>query len=184
LNNPSGPAERIKTWVEILQGVVTVAALLCGGYWFFIQRNLSEQIKLEHTVTQRPVADKADHTLLTVDVRLTNVGKVRVNNLSQGNLEVMQLNPTGNPTPLVNIPLSNPTLEPGESDQALFRTISINNAVKTIQLRSTYPVPNSKLSWEFVSAADIGPGADAKQTSSQITSVALQPASALPPPAH
>ena len=54
-------------------------------------------------------------------------------------------------------------LEPGEQDQALFRTYVIPDTIKTVQLRSTYRVPGSAgLSWNQLSAFDVGSDSSAK----------------------
>jgi hypothetical protein len=139
--------EIVKVWIDTTQGIATILAIIAGGYWFFLQRGTKPQIKLEQTVTQRAVAGEPHETLIVVDVRVTNTGKVKVD-LDPGELELMQVNPI--PTDpkaalLDSFELKRVTLEPGESDQALFRDDIVPDSIKTIQVHSDYKVPTDKI---------------------------------------
>ena len=154
--------ERAKPWLDLLQGVGTVLALTGGAYWFYLQRNTEPQIKLDQIVTQRPLAGADDRTLITVEVRATNVGKVKVS-LQPGSMEIRQLNPTGQQAPLKVLPLGQLTLEPGEADQSLFKTFVLYNNVKTIQVHSQYRVPKDmEMYWNLYSPVDLGTEATVK----------------------
>jgi len=170
----------VKVWVETIQGIATILAIIAGGYWFFLQRGTKPQIKLEQTVTQRAVAGEPHETLIVVDVRVTNTGKVKVD-LDSGELQLTQVNPI--PTDpksarLESFELKRVTLEPGESDQALFRDAIIMDNIKTIQVHSDYKVPLEKilfwnlkdknLYWNLLSFVDID--ANVSRTNDEKTS--------------
>jgi hypothetical protein len=117
----------------------------CGDFrWsllVFLQRSTKPQVKLDQTVTQRPVAGDDDEILITVDVRATNIGKVKVD-LQPGQFDLLRLNPPQG-GPLISYALRALSLEPGESDQALFKTVIVRSSVKTVQVHSDYKVPGT-----------------------------------------
>ncbi|GAA3757759.1 hypothetical protein [Terriglobus aquaticus] len=158
--------QRWKPWLDLLQSVGTIVALVAGAYWFYLQRSTVPQIRLEQIVTQRPLAGADDRTLITVEVRTTNVGKVKVD-LTGGTMDIHQLNPTGRRDPFTMVQLGDLTLEPGETDQSLFQTFVFVNSVKTIQVHSAYKVPASKeMYWNLYSPVDLGEKAAGKETAS------------------
>lgn len=161
-----------KPWLDFFQAIATLIALIAGAYWFHLQRNTVPQIKLEQIVTQRPLANGENETLTTVEVRTTNVGKIKVD-LGGGTMDIHQLNPTGKPAAFTTEKLDPVSLEPGETDQSLFKTFVFTNAVKTIQVHSVYKVPSSKeMYWQLYSPVDLGEKAATKDTAS--TTVAQQ----------
>jgi hypothetical protein len=127
--------DRIKTWADILQSAVTIIAVVAGGMWFILQRSTKPQVKIEHHVTQRAVEGSPGMWLVSVEVRVTNVGKTKVD-LAQGILNLAQVNPPVPGDDLIDDQLRDLRLEPGEADQAIFRTYQIPEAVKTIQVHS------------------------------------------------
>jgi hypothetical protein len=148
--------DRCEPWkaiLEILQALATIGAIIAAGVWFYMQRSTKPEIKLEQTITQRRLLP-SNRWLLTVDVRATNIGKVKVD-LERGEVKLTKVNPTPD-VPLISRPLKKLLLEPGESDQAIFESFSLSDDVKTIQMESSYPVPDSKLYWDLRSVADIG----------------------------
>ncbi|WP_158943149.1 hypothetical protein [Granulicella sp. S190] len=163
---PSSNLATLKLWIEIVQGVATILAIAAGAYWFLLQRSIKPQIKLEQTVTHRLVEGDPGLTLVTVDVRATNIGKVKVE-LEPGRMELRQINPKAEaastptsasvvPEPLIKLELKAMTLEPGESDQALFRAVQVVSEIKTIQVFSVYPVSRAgNKYWNLLSVADI-----------------------------
>ena len=159
----------VKNWVETIQGIATIVAICAGAYWFFMQRSTNPQVKLDQTVTQRLAVAQSNQTLITVDVRATNIGKVKVD-LGPGQLELFQINPSpAPPTALISYTLKALTLVPGESDQAIFAAIKVQNTVKTVQVHSYYPVPHeSKKYWNLLSAVDIGTDASKKESASSV----------------
>jgi hypothetical protein len=157
--------DRFKTWVETIQGIATIIAIVAGGYWFFLQRSDKPEVKLDQVITQRGLEGESDQILITLDVRATNTGKTRVD-LSDGELDLTQLNPTPGVS-LHSYPLKVMTLEPGESDQALFRAVILPNAIRTIQLHTFYRVPGQTNEyWNLLSVADIDPTPDRKKLAS------------------
>jgi len=160
--------ELVKTWVDTIQGIATITVILAGGYWFFLQRSTKPQVKLDQIVTQRPVDGVPGQTLLTVDVRATNIGKVKVD-LNSGQLDLIQINPSPEQPvqPLVSYNLKTITLEPGESDQAIFVAVKVQT-VKTLQIHSDYPVPGEKKYWNLLSVVDIGGTAREKESASSV----------------
>ena len=162
--------EIVKVWVEIIQGITTVVAIVAGGYWFFLQRSTKPQLKLDQTVTQRAVEGEPQKTLISVDVRATNIGKVKVD-LDPGELDLTQVNPepAAPGGALASYKLKRLTLEPGESDQAAFVAVDVWDTIKTIQVHSDYKVPNEKsLYWNLLSFADIGVNANQKESASSV----------------
>jgi hypothetical protein len=136
-----------KGWLDIVQSVMTILALLGAAFWFFAQRSDKQQIKMEHFVTQRPVQGARAMDLVAVEVRVTNVGKVKVD-LSPGHLELSQINPVPGGL-LLQAPLKTLHLEPGESDQAVFSTYQIPMEISTIQIHSDYALPHlGRIWWE------------------------------------
>jgi len=168
-SKPSAPradrAARIKCWTDIAQNIVTVAAILAGGIWFLLQRSNAPQLRLDQTVSQRLLSGSTDTWLIAVDVRATNVGKVRIS-LAGGVMQLRQINPI--PGGIIKEEkLQDLVLEPGETDQAWFRTYQVPNTIKTLQVRSDYAVPGSqRLHWNLLSAVDIGSPSTAKEAAS------------------
>lgn len=158
--------ETLKNWVTILQGVATVLAIIAGAIWFYLQRSLKPQIEVVQTVTQRRLANDPASSLVLLDVRVKNIGKTLVP-LEPGLLEVMQLNPAPG-GPLRSYPLTAPNLEPGESNQVIFKAIQIPDSIKTIQLHTVYKVPGASGYWNLLSSADIGASASAVASTSSL----------------
>jgi hypothetical protein len=182
---------QIKPWVDVIQGAATVAAVLLGGWWFWEQRSINKNIKLDQTVSwERPASGEANVFLVAVDVRATNIGKVKAD-LKPGLLEVTQVNPrTPKPTILYTDSLDDVTLEPGESAQARFVILPIYSTVKAIQVHTCYEVPASAWAriwmpsvdcehaehgdskgnkyWSLLSVAEIGGDAPQKETESSV----------------
>ena len=159
-------AERIKIVVDILQGLLTISAILAAGWWFLKQESVKPQVKIEQTVTQRVLGNDPSENLITVDVRATNMGKTKVQ-LSEGEMEVSQINPIPGYS-IVKYPLRALVLEPGESDQALFRAIRLNKSTLTVQIHSKYVVPHSTNIWNLLSAVDIGDKQTRKESAATI----------------
>lgn len=158
--------DKVKLIVEIFQGLLTIGAICAGGWWFIAQESIKPQVKIEQTVTQRPLNGGSLETLITVDVRATNIGKTKVV-LPEGIMQVSQINPIPGYR-LKEFPLKHLLLEPGESDQALFRTIRLNKSTLTIQVHSEYPVPGSTNFWNLLSAVDIGSTQTQKESATSI----------------
>jgi len=181
------PLEITKLIFEIVQATATILAIVAGGYWFLLQRSTVPQIKLDQTITQRSAANEPHTILVAVEVHATNVGKVRVD-LEPGQLDVMQINPrTDSPLILKSYALNKLTLEPGESDQAIFQVIPVYDTVKTIQVHSCYEVPQRSAPrvtcaeaikigqpddvhkyWNLLSVADLGSDANRKESATSI----------------
>jgi hypothetical protein len=163
--------DRIKTWMEILQAIATILAIACGLIWFLLQRSTKPQVKIEQTVTQRHVVGHPDQSLVSVDVRATNVGKVKVE-LAPGVMELLQINPILDKDKQKAWPkfqLKKLILEPGESDQALFQDFTLPDTIRTVQIHSRYAVPGKRdLYWNLLSFVDIGVEPSAKETASSV----------------
>lgn len=151
-----GVAKRasFKDLLSTMQSLITIVAILAGGYWFVAQRSLKPQVKLEQTITQRALDGEAGWLLVAVDVRATNVGKTKVS-LTKGSIELIQVNPLpGQSMAVFALPAMD--LEPGESDQAILHTWKIPSYLRTIEVHSSYPVPSSKEFWNLRSLVDVG----------------------------
>ena len=159
--------EQIKPWVETLQGIATITALITAAIWFYMQRSTKPQVKLDQIISQRQVANDPDHFLVTIDVRASNIGKTKVD-LQPGELDIRQFNPTPG-RPLFSFPLKQLRLEPGESDQAVFQAIELDNTIKSIQIHSDYKVPGKGSEyWNLLSVADIGDTTSRKSSESSV----------------
>lgn len=155
-NTPQTPPSRLesfKTSVEAIQALFAIIAFAAAGWWFWQQHFMKKQIKIEQQVTQRPLYSSPGESLLFVDIKITNSGKIPVN-LKNGTLSLYEVNPEPATGPTV-VPLSPMTLEPGESDQAFFSSVHVPGSVKTIELHSSYPDPDNHLSWNAYSVIDI-----------------------------
>jgi hypothetical protein len=155
----------LKEWVEVCQGVFTIGAIVAAGIWFIEQQSLKPQIKLEQTISQRAEAGKPGFWLVAVDVRATNLGKVKVA-LHGGRVWLKQINPVPGED-LIDVPLKDLELDPGEGDQAIFKTFELPDYVHTLQVTSNYGVPNDKAYyWQLESASEIGDAKPDKTTTS------------------
>jgi hypothetical protein len=181
------PLEITKLIFDMVQTIATILAILAGGYWFLLQRSTVSQIKLDQTITQRSAANEPHTILVAIEVHATNVGKVKVE-LEPGQLDVMQINPrTDTPLNLKSYALNKLTLEPGESDQAIFQVLPVYDTVKTIQVHSCYEVPQRSAPrvtcaeaaqlgqpddvhkyWNLLSVADLGADANRKESATSI----------------
>jgi len=159
---PPTRAEKIKVVVDICQSLFTIFAICAGGWWFLKQESITPQVKIDQTVTQRSLGNDPSEELITVDVRATNMGKTKVE-LGTGVMEILQINPVPG-YDIISYPLRALILEPGESDQALFRAVRLNKSTLTIQVHSKYPVPGSKNVWNLLSVVDIGDAQAKKET--------------------
>lgn len=152
--------DHVKTAAELVQALFTIGAFIAAAWWFHAQNFTKQEIRIDQHVSQRPFQGTPDIALLVVDIRVTNVGKVPVN-LDRGVLRVSSLNPEPSVS-LKPINLYDMTLEPGESDYALFQTIKVPTSVKTLELHASYPVPNGSLSWNSYNVSDINAATPAK----------------------
>ncbi len=160
-----GAMTKLKTWifgfrslglkdgVSTVQGIATVIAIAAGGWWFLQQGLAKPRVKIDQTVTFRPLAGSDTEWLIAVDVRATNTGSVAVH-LSSGDITIAQVNPVPGGK-LLSDDLRELWLEPGESDQALFRTYKVPKQISTLQLTSEYRVPGKEFYWSLVSVADL-----------------------------
>jgi hypothetical protein len=169
-DHKSGKIDRVKPWIDVFQAIATIAAIVAALVWFLLQRSTKPQVKIEQTVTQRQVADNPEQWLIAIDVRATNVGKTKVT-LEPGVMELTQVNPIPHKEKTLGQPykLDGLSLEPGESDQALFKDFVIENSVKTIQIHSQYRVPGTSDSyWNLYSFVDIGITPLQKETATSV----------------
>jgi len=143
------PQRSWKDRLDILQSLLTIAAILTAGVWFLIQGTYKPLVRLQQHATFRPASGKQDTWLVCFDVEATNLGKESVS-LQGGTLRVRQMNPesVGDST-LKIFPLQPITLVPGETDQALVDTLYIPTAYKTVLLQSEYAVPVTFLGIEI-----------------------------------
>lgn len=156
-----------KLWLDTFQAIATILALIAALIWFFLQRSTSPQVKLDQTVTHRAVANDPDSLLITLDVRATNIGKVKVD-LQPGELDIDEVNPTPGHR-LISYTLKKMTLEPGESDQSAFYDIEIPKGITTIQVHSQYLVPGKKdVYWNLLSFADTNDNSTQTATASSV----------------
>ena len=78
-----------------------------------------------------------------------------------------QINPVPGEALLPDTPLKDLVLDPGEGDQALFKTFIVPDSIRTIEVVSRYGVPDEKnYFWQLESAADLGSSEPLKTTMS------------------
>ena len=74
----------LKDWVQIAQGLATIAAILIAGIWayyvFAVGRSATAQVQI--TCHLKEVSSLPDHKILGISVTLTNTGRTRVDGLS------------------------------------------------------------------------------------------------------
>jgi hypothetical protein len=149
---PLPPQQPQKSWKErldLLQSLLTIAAILTAGVWFLIQGTYKPLVRLQQHATFRPASGKPDIWLVCFDVEATNLGKESVS-LQAGTLRVRQMNPESDGDSTMKIfPLQSITLVPGETDQALVDTLYIPTAYKTLLMQSEYAVPVTLLGIEI-----------------------------------
>jgi len=144
-----------KPWLEMAQGLGTIFALCAALWWFYAQRFTHLNLKLEQTVTQRHMPGKDHRVLVFVDVRATNIGKIRIP-MESGTLAIYQVNPYQHDV-LKQITLDPITLEPGESDQPGLKSFYVDDHIKTLEINSFYRVPGTNKYWMLETVADLGP---------------------------
>jgi hypothetical protein len=158
---------RIKLIVDVVQGIFTIGAICAAGWWFIAQESTKPEIKIEQTVTQRPLGNSSSEILITVDVRATNIGKTKAE-LTKGTMQVDQINPIPGYT-IHKYQLRDLVLEPGETDHAIFETIRVLKSSQTIQVYSEYPVTNSKDDvWSLYTPVDIGEKPTQKESAASV----------------
>jgi hypothetical protein len=86
--------DRNKDRIGSIQAVITVLAIIVGGFWtyraFIQQRQSHPRLKIEHRIESWPVSN--DQVLLSVNEILTNTGPVMVD-LRGGTIRVIQVMP-------------------------------------------------------------------------------------------
>ena len=74
----------LKDWVQIAQGLATIAAILIAGVWayyvFVVGRSATAQVQVGCQLKQ--VSSLPDHEIAGISVTLTNTGRTRVDELS------------------------------------------------------------------------------------------------------
>jgi hypothetical protein len=170
--------ELFKLCLDVVQAVGTIVALGAGLWWFLAQRSTHPNLKLEQTVTQRHLANDDNRIQVFVDVRVTNIGKVKID-LSPGTLSIYQVYPSlADKKALKDYALDNVVLEPGESDQPKVWSFFVYDNVKTIDISSSYPVPGTDKYWKLESVVNLGsetlPGPVKSSTGEVKTSEAVE----------
>jgi len=170
---PTGKLAFVKDVASALQSLFTIGALIAAGWWFYTNRQNKPRIKIEHIVSQRPDLGEAGNTFMGIEVKVTNIGNVGVD-LSQGEIEVAECNPEA-----VSLEKDQPTivaLEPGESDQLLFRKILIESKIKTLEVRTKLNAPEG-FHWVYRSLIDVdqSPSGHGSSTSSSGLDPVTQP---------
>jgi hypothetical protein len=180
-------AETRKDAVTVFKDLATVVALALGAlwsYWLVIQyRDTQPKASLDHHVTIRPLP--SHKALLTVDVDMTNTGKViikpltgrvniyRVLPLNDDEVRLLEsgnLIPRGKPfrvwpdIPPSPFRIEGPErrLEPGESEKAHYEVV-IDESIRTIQVYSffnhpTLSKPEQPIGWELLTTHDLSSG--------------------------
>jgi hypothetical protein len=148
-NRERTPRYSGKERLEIVQSILAIAAILAGLCWFFMQGIVKPNVKMEQVVSQRHLAKTPSTSLIWVEVRATNLGKVPVH-LHNGSLimtlddpEQKGLQTIGDPVPLQEL-----TLSPGESDQAVVHAYELPLGYNVVSIQSQYQVPPTILGFE------------------------------------
>jgi hypothetical protein len=131
-----------KEWLDIVQSFLTILAIFAAGWWFVMQGFTRPEVKLENLVTQRRSVTDKGYWLIAIEVKATNVGKIPVT-LNDGGLLVTPVNPEAEP--LDSKILKNIFLDPGESDQAIIRTLLLPEGYRTVVIQSQYRMPRTIL---------------------------------------
>ena len=156
---------KIKSWLDSLQTLFTILAIVAGGVWFYWQGAMRPDLKIEHHVSSRTLVDQEGDRLVSVEEILENVGRVPVD-LPCGYLKVFDINPgSGGPDDLIWPAKDQPQpakkyrrIEPGERG-SLHNEIVVPEKIKTVRLHSFYyDSPNCAKpgkGWEYISVYDL-----------------------------
>lgn len=151
-------ADGIKSWVGVVQSLLTIMALLVGGWWAWARGSLAESVDVTQEATAVVLND--EFMLIHVDVTIENKGQ-RSASIEQIRLDVSQVIPlSGNPLERFDEgaePLSNywktgdwPVLKsilhndsiilmPGEKDRTSFQ-LCVEKHIEVVDLLVTIPV--------------------------------------------
>lgn len=151
-----------KDTLAALQSMVTIGAILAAGWWFLANRQNRPRVRIEHSVSQRPDRGEPGNVFIGVEVKVTNIGNVHVD-LEGGEIEIAEVNPAGKT--LEKDPPIRVSLEPGESDQILFRKLLIPSSISTLELRTRLTAPDN-YEWVYRSLFDVDEKAPSAKSSS------------------
>lgn len=163
--------EKIKDVFAIAQSIVTIMAILAGGYWFYRQEQARPRLKIEHRISTRPFATLPKRNLFAIDIFVFNVGFTPLA-LNCGHLKVFDINPSNGKDPALvwspqNGCLPNMRLEPGESDQ-VHEEVALPETVTALRIRSFFTNPSTSkpgYGWEYTSVYDVAAGVSEAKTS-------------------
>lgn len=136
--------EGTKTWVEIFQGLATIAAACAGGWWFWQQGLAKPRAKLDHKITH--VQLSRDVILLVVDIEVENIGSTPFT-LNCGKVRVWEMRPERDVGIFnvkqneCNVPVHD--LAPNEIDN-IHVEVDVPGDVTTVRVGSFFPTPGSK----------------------------------------
>ncbi len=155
-----------KAWLDVLQGLGTVIALIAALWWFHEQRFTSLNLKLEQTVTQRPLPSDPSQVLLAIEVHATNIGKVGID--LKENTGKLVVSPVftdhdgaliGPSAPLDKLPdsrnFTSLLLQPGEGDQVGLFLVRVANSRKAVKIASYYKAQDTGQSWTIENVVDL-----------------------------
>jgi len=170
--------KKFKDWMSIIQSVITVAAIIAAGIWFFWRGEPSTKVNFTHVVAHRQINEQ--WTWLHVSIIISNVGK-RTLDLKSGIIRVQKILPLDpkiserikrNETPIDEKamivlwprigkpykPKIDIKIESGESDRVNCEFI-IPSYVQTIKIYSFFKKSeDSTIGWPVTTIYDIKKG--------------------------
>ncbi|MBB6588559.1 hypothetical protein PP715_15600 [Ralstonia solanacearum] len=146
----------LKGWIDVLQSMLAIAAIVAAGWWFLAQATYSTKIATALNVETRRLA-VSGYTLYSVSIKITNSGFVPVS-IDHASVRVERILPLDGEIqkqlehrhlvhrdaektlvdwPMIDTRTKDPrmTLYPGDSDSVLFDLI-VPSEVKVIRLHS------------------------------------------------
>jgi hypothetical protein len=142
----------VRDVASTVQSIFAVGAIIAASWWFFTNRQDQPRVRIEHILSQRPDTGEPGSIFLGVEVKVTNIGNVRVD-LEKGAIELAEVNPLGKP--LKTAQPEGVSLEPGESDQVYFAKLLLESSVRTVELQTSLEAGQG-WRWNHRSLFDIG----------------------------
>jgi hypothetical protein len=149
--------DRKKSFLETVQAVATIGAIVAGGLWTYLlfiqQRQQYPHVKFEHHVSHQALP--GHRLLLMVDITDSNVGTVKAS-LTSGDLKIYNLEPRDLSDQEIN-QINSGTQSGGEEPNALWSIVARRILTWKADENVVEPGEMDQLHYEFIVSDDVGP---------------------------